>query len=74
MKPQEEKHLEDWYNNHFKKDQQLEWSELNENQKRMLYNTIEYTTYNASQALSRFGHAASEAAKKVWSKENRNKK
>ena len=58
------KELEDFYNNHYKTTDMMDWSELTEKQKKALENSREYWSYQLSRSIDDFRRACSEEAEK----------
>lgn len=48
------KELENFYNNHYKTDQMMDWSELTEKQKKALENSQEYWKFKLDNAIDDF--------------------
>lgn len=58
------KDLENFYNNHYKTKDMLEWAELTVEQKNMLTKSPDYFNYQTKVALANFGAALEETVKK----------
>ena len=59
------KELENFYNNHYKTDQMMDWSELTDKQKKALENSREYWSFQINKALDDFKNACQKEVEKL---------
>lgn len=59
------KELENFYNNNYKTDQMMDWSELTDKQKKALENSREYWSFQFNKALDDFKNACQKEVEKL---------